>query len=65
MVIKDIEWYGHTDIRKSKMPKGYIENTGVIILRKPFINQLAGWQYFDQFQFKREIEGWYIFVRKR
>mgnify|MGYP006910697408 CR=1 FL=1 len=64
-VIKDIEWYGSHDLRKSRIYPSYIENSGVIILDKSRINQFPEWQYHDQFEFKKEIDDWYIFARER
>jgi len=64
-IIKDIEWYGSSDILRSDIPSGYIENSGIIILEKPTLNKLFLWPYFDQFQFEKEIDNWYIFTRKR
>jgi len=64
-VIKDFEWYGSADIRKTKVPKGYVENTGVIIIPKSMVNQLAEWKYFDQFYFTKQIEDQFIFIRER
>jgi len=64
-VTKDIEWFGSPYITQADIPEYRIEQAGIIILEKPLINDLAQWEYFDQFQFKKEIDHWYVFVRRR
>jgi 4-amino-4-deoxy-L-arabinose transferase-like glycosyltransferase len=63
-VIKDIEWYGDVDINKSKIPQGYIDNTSVILIKQSQLNQLAKWNYIDDFKLVKQVENWVIFTRK-